>query len=91
MDDLSGVGRLGVGVDAGLCLVISVEGWLLVNILRQNGRMLLRLDRLEGGSTPAPAEGLPVGVAAPRFELTDSAAPAWLPGPTPSGGSWRRN
>lgn len=53
--------------------------WLGWQLLRQNGRILLRLgelenrlDRLEFGDTNEPA-GLPIGSAAPDFELPDLA------------------
>jgi thiol-disulfide isomerase/thioredoxin len=63
---------------------IMIEGWLLVHLLGQNGRVLLRLDALEtmaaeGGldvpqpaapSAPAPRPlGLPEGSPAPAFRL----------------------
>lgn len=63
---------------------IAAEGWLLVHLLGQNGRVLLRLDALEaavaeGGLSPveapaqrppaAPAAGLPEGSPAPAFRL----------------------
>jgi peroxiredoxin len=51
--------------------------WLGLQLLRQNGRLLLRIEALEqrldelelGG--PAAPEGLPVGSAAPVFDLPD--------------------
>jgi peroxiredoxin len=58
-------------------LAIMLGGWLAWQLLRQNGRMLLRLDELEKrqielefreGEAPA---GLPVGSEAPGFELPD--------------------
>lgn len=63
----------------GAALLIGV-GWLLLEMLRQQGRLLLRIEALEerlatGGST-APAvdadqsqAGLPVGAQAPSFAL----------------------
>src|SRR5438270_7093276 len=59
--------------------VIFVGCWLGWQLLRQNGRLLLRLDELEkrlnelefgGGEEPA---GLPLGTEAPAFELPDLA------------------
>src|SRR5258705_809086 len=60
-------------------LVILAGCWLGWQLLRQNGRILLRLDDLEkrlnelefGG--PDEPEGLPLGSAAPAFELPDLA------------------
>jgi peroxiredoxin/uncharacterized membrane protein YphA (DoxX/SURF4 family) len=66
-----------------LCVVVVVvEGWLLLNLLRQHGRLLLRLDALEDRSrqttgwpaatipTQPTAAGLPIGSLAPEFRLT---------------------
>jgi len=65
---------------AGLSLAwvaILVGGWLLWQLLRQNGRLQLRLDELEQrlnelefGGADEP-EGLPPGSEAPPFELAD--------------------
>src|SRR6266478_2191750 len=58
-------------------LAILVVGWLGWQLLRQNGRILLRLDdlekrlnELEFGGADEP-EGLPLGSDAPAFELAD--------------------
>lgn len=70
--DLSGAGVAALVAIVLLCLAVTVEGWLIVNMLRQNGRLLLRVDALEGKRRSRPAaDGLPVGVAAPSFTLTD--------------------
>src|SRR5438046_140523 len=60
-------------------LAILASGWLGWQLLRQNGRILLRLDELEKrldelefGSADEP-ERLPVGTEAPVFELPDLA------------------
>jgi peroxiredoxin len=60
-------------------LTIVIGAWLGWQLLRQNGRMLLRLDELEKrldglefGTGEEPA-GLPVGSEAPEFELADLA------------------
>src|SRR5437773_6801706 len=60
-------------------LAILVGGWLGWQLLRQNGRLLLRLDEvdkrleaLEFGGDEEPA-GLPLGSEAPGFELPDLA------------------
>jgi methylamine dehydrogenase accessory protein MauD len=61
----------------GLALFI-VQGWLLLHLLEQQGRLLIRLDEMEArgalpGSAPVappmPTIGLPVGAAAPTFAL----------------------
>ncbi len=58
-------------------LAILVGGWLGWQLLRQNGRFLLRLDELEKrlnelefGGADEP-ESLPLGSEAPAFELPD--------------------
>jgi peroxiredoxin len=64
-------------------LLIAVGAWLGYQLLRQNGRILLRLEAIEkqlgrrAGAKEREAtrrpEGLPVGEAAPDFELPDLA------------------
>jgi peroxiredoxin/uncharacterized membrane protein YphA (DoxX/SURF4 family) len=67
--------------------LLGGQWWFLVHLLRQHGRLLVRLEALEttlaaGGlaadgsvapsqnGTPVQAEGLPVGSAAPDFNLS---------------------
>lgn len=59
-------------------LLIAVGTWLGYQIVRQNGRILLRLDSIERQLRPRTApkrepSGLPLGSAAPDFELPDLA------------------
>src|SRR5262245_2865160 len=60
-------------------LLIAVATWLEYQLIRQNGRILLRLEAIErqlGARAPAPRRepgGLPVGAVAPDFELLDLA------------------
>jgi peroxiredoxin len=70
---------LGVGVVL-LWIIAGVLCWVGYQLMRQNGRVLLRLDALEARlaqceSTPAPAphrpSGLPIGSPAPAFGLPD--------------------
>jgi len=63
--------------------VMSIETWVLARVLRQNGRLVLRLDALEATLTDAglraapsappgaggPDAGLPMGAPAPTFRL----------------------
>jgi len=82
------VGDLSIFQRVALCggiiglILIAAEAWLLLQMLRQQGRLLLRLDQLEASfpagamsaATPAdvpaqPAAGLPVGSRAPEFRL----------------------
>ena len=72
---------LALGVLAGgiLSTALAVEGWLLLNLTRQNGRLLLRMEDLENrlgapaiaqSPTQAPVQvGLPIGALAPEFKL----------------------
>src|SRR5215217_7175193 len=63
--------------------LLAAQWWFLVHLLRQNGRLLVRLEALEaslasGGSVAQSAngtpvnqsEGLPVGSEAPQFSLS---------------------
>ncbi len=56
-------------------IVLLVLGWLGWQLLRQNGRLLLRLEALEKHIDelrgPPEPEGLPVGAVAPEFDLPD--------------------
>src|SRR5437660_976639 len=63
-------------------LLLAVGCWLGYQLLRQNGRVLLRLDSLQTqlgqlrtalAGEPPPPRGLPLGSAAPNFELPDLA------------------
>lgn len=70
-----------IGIALVALAAAAVNGWLLTNLLRQNGRLLLRLDALEErlrapGSQPQPtaaaagaAPGSAVGSPAPHFAL----------------------
>jgi uncharacterized membrane protein YphA (DoxX/SURF4 family)/thiol-disulfide isomerase/thioredoxin len=74
-----------LAVTAWLAVVALVlaGAWFAVNLLRQNGRILLRLDAIEEALSRAglaltpvagqaiPAPGLPVGSEAPDFVLSD--------------------
>src|SRR5829696_8889444 len=62
--------------------LLAAQWWFLVHLLRQNGRLLVRLEALEGrlganGANPSqngvpaqPPAGLPVGTTAPDFNLS---------------------
>src|SRR2546426_5640298 len=73
---MNGLLSAGVGL---LCVLVGLGVWLGWQLLRQNGRILLRLDELEKrldelelGEPEEPA-GLPIGSDAPEFELPDLA------------------
>src|SRR5262245_10235072 len=58
-------------------LLVAVGAWLGYQTVRQNGRVLLRLESIErrlargGAGRRHGARGLPVGAPAPDFELPD--------------------
>jgi peroxiredoxin len=60
-------------------VLIGLGCWFGYQLLRQNGRILLRLEAIEkllasqkgGGTAGGSPPGLPVGSAAPPFELSD--------------------
>jgi methylamine dehydrogenase accessory protein MauD len=78
---LDATGAVALAAGAALALIAAASGALALALLRRHGDTLLRLEALEaalaahGISVPsleAPApEGLPVGSAAPEFELPD--------------------
>ena len=80
---LVGLSPLGYLLLAGWLLLVTLVmglGWTVFNLLRQNGRLLLRVETLESHlglsnptsnhvEQPAPLPGLPVGTPAPAFNL----------------------
>ena len=60
-------------------LLLFLGAWLGFQIVRQNGRILVRLEAIEERLAPRGKEkskeprGLPVGTSAPEFELPDLA------------------
>lgn len=77
---LGGALLLVAGVVLGLA--VAALGWMVLNLLRQNGRLLLRIEALEKhlGIEPAPVaeaaeslRGLPLGTPVPGFQVTDLA------------------
>ena len=85
MGDLSTWEIIATLLFIGLIVAVAAIGYILVHLLGQNGRVLLRLDALEtaqengalglaaapaaAGAPAAPAPGLPVGTPAPSFKL----------------------
>lgn len=71
--------RIVLGGGGVVLALLAVQGWVLFQIVRQNGRLSLRLDALEGGTEviePAQSSGhqhssrgLPPGSPAPAFSL----------------------
>lgn len=58
-------------------LLVATGAWLGYQLVRQNGRILVQLESIEGRLTPRDAgkpkkeRGLPFGTVAPDFELPD--------------------
>jgi peroxiredoxin len=75
LDDLRSIDTataLAAGALVLSALTLALAVWMALHLLRQQGRVLLRLDALDGGGgqTLAPVPGLPIGAPAPDFELT---------------------
>lgn len=85
LEDLSGGAAVALAAALLGVAAVTTIGWMLVHLLGQNGRLLVRLDemqaRLDGSGvglgamaiaeeSAAPAEpGLPIGAPAPAFRL----------------------
>jgi methylamine dehydrogenase accessory protein MauD len=72
--DLAGAERVAAVATVALAGVVALQGWALIHLLRQQGRLVLRLDALEamvGGVDAGDRPGLPVGAPAPSFALPD--------------------
>jgi peroxiredoxin len=66
--------ELGIGIV--LLVLVALEGWVLLEAMRQIGKLLVRVEELEARPVSAAHEdhaefGLPEGTAAPAFELPD--------------------
>jgi thiol-disulfide isomerase/thioredoxin/uncharacterized membrane protein YphA (DoxX/SURF4 family) len=80
LEPLTPVQLGGVAAGALVLGLLTGESWLLLHLIRQNGRLLLRMDALEArlashGLAPLPTApltvpGLPIGAPAPTFLLT---------------------
>jgi len=75
IDDVSTIDRIVLVLAALMLGALAGMGWLLLELLQQNGRLLVRIEALEGAPTPATqaagtASGLPVGTQAPEFSLS---------------------
>lgn len=81
---LSALEAVASGALVALAIAVAALGWLGLNLMQQNGRLLARLERLEAilapgeeplpsprSQRPAPVLGLPVGSPAPAFTLPD--------------------
>jgi methylamine dehydrogenase accessory protein MauD len=47
----------------------AVEAWFILNLLMQQGRLMVRVDALEAALGKVPVAGLPAGQDAPEFDL----------------------
>jgi peroxiredoxin len=74
--------QVAAGAAGAALLALAMQTWVVFNLARQNGRVLLRLDALErridaaglapdpGVPVEEPERGLPVGSPAPLFSLS---------------------
>ena len=80
LSTLAIVQRIELIVGALVVALLVIEGWVIIQMLRQQGYLLLRLEELEAklaengtkvtAEAPPPASaGLPVGTTAPAFNL----------------------
>ncbi|MDP8952454.1 MAG: TlpA family protein disulfide reductase [Actinomycetota bacterium] len=76
--DLTALQLLGLAGGLVALGLLAGQWWFLLNLLRQNGRLLMRIEAVEERIDPAgpttraqPATGLPVGTPAPAFDLPD--------------------
>lgn len=74
---MSGANSAVAGLAIAVAALAGFELWALLHVLRQNGRLMLRLEAVEAslaGSASVeapPPPGLPVNSEAPAFSLTD--------------------
>ena len=83
LNDLSAAESVLLLIGAVALGLLALQGWALVHLLQQNGRLLLRLDALEAAvdtgrpldrtASQGPIAGLRVGTAAPTFTLDNLA------------------
>ena len=77
--DLTATQLLGLLLGLVIVALLGIQGWFIFHLLRQNGRVLMRLQALEaasgvissGGNGSQPGTGLPVGSVGPDFSLPD--------------------
>lgn len=82
--ELSAVGAVAAAEGAALVLVLAGGGWLAMHLLRQHGRLIVRLDALERATGVVPASGalarppgLEVGAPAPPLALAGLSGERW--------------
>jgi methylamine dehydrogenase accessory protein MauD len=66
---LSTAQLLGLGVSVALVGTVAAQWWFLLSLLKQNGRLSMRLEALEDRLLEEPPARLPLGDTAPDFEL----------------------
>jgi peroxiredoxin/uncharacterized membrane protein YphA (DoxX/SURF4 family) len=78
LDDVTTIDRVLLVLAALILGALAGLGWFLLQLLQQNGRLLVRIEALEGTPTPGrqsagagsrSTAGLPVGTIAPAFSL----------------------
>jgi methylamine dehydrogenase accessory protein MauD len=66
---LSTAQLLGLSVGVAVFGMVAAQWWFLLGLLRQNGRLAMRVEALEDRLLEKPPARLPLGEAAPDFEL----------------------
>jgi thiol-disulfide isomerase/thioredoxin/uncharacterized membrane protein YphA (DoxX/SURF4 family) len=86
LGDLTGAERAAVILSAVAIVLVLAEAWLILQLLRQNGRLLVRLEALEaqmsriGERNTGGAPGATVGIAGPGLAVGSPAPSFSLPG-----------
>lgn len=65
-----GAAQPDIGWWAAVAALVALNFWIILYLLRQNGRLMLRIEAIEsrlGAAEPEPPPGLPVGASAPAF------------------------
>ena len=65
----STVATVALGIAMVALALAVIEGWFLLNLVPQQGRILFRLDKVETDLGRGPGSGVSVGEQAPEFEL----------------------
>ena len=83
--DLTTMETVAVGIGLLVVALAAVEGWAVIHLLGQNGRLFVRIDELEARlmgasmsvSSANPEPDLVIGTLAPAFTLPDVHGETW--------------
>lgn len=76
---ISGLERVGLSIVVVVIAALLTLGWFIIQLIQQNGRLLLRIEAIDAllisaGVAPPPGTpnpGLAIGTPAPEFQLQD--------------------